>query len=183
MSSNIKVQRFCKHCGTEFTARTTVTNYCSLQCSRRAYKAKERNAKVEVSNKETLQIKTKPIEQIKAKDFLTVSDAAVLLSSSRRTIYRLIENNTIKAINLSQRKTLIRRSDIDKLFEQPQPPQSPPKVVEYKISDCYTIAEVQHKFGISDRTLNNITKRNHVPKLKKGKFTYVPKEIIDKLLS
>jgi excisionase family DNA binding protein len=185
MSSNIKVQRFCKQCGTEFTARTTVTNYCSLQCSRKAYKAKERAVKVDASNKETLQIRIKPIEQIKAKDFLTVNDAAALLSSSRRTIYRLIENNTIKAINLSQRKTLIRRSDIDKLFEQPQPTvtQSPPKLVEYHISDCYTIMEVQHKFGISDSALNNITKRNHVPKLKRGKFTYVPKVIIDKLLS
>lgn len=183
MSSNIKVQRFCKHCGTEFTARTTVTNYCSLPCSRKAYKERERNIKVEASNKETLKIRTKPIEVIKAKDFLTVNDVAALLSTSRRTIYRMIENQTIKAVNLSQRKTLVRRSDIDKLFEQPQPPQSPPKLVEYHISDCYTIMEVQHKFGISDSALNNITKRNHVPKLKKGKFTYVPKVIIDKLLS
>lgn len=183
MSSNIKVQRFCKYCGSEFTARTTVTNYCSLPCSRKAYKAKERAVKVEASNKETLQIRIKPIEQIKAKDFLTVSDAAALLSTSRRTLYRLIENNTINAINLSQRKTLIRRSDIDKLFEQPKPPQKPPQLTKYNIEDCYTITEVQNKFGISDSALTNITKRNHVPKIRKGKFTYVPKVIIDKLLS
>ncbi|GAB2629989.1 helix-turn-helix domain-containing protein [Emticicia sediminis] len=186
MSSNIKVQRICQQCGNEFTALTTATAYCSKQCNSKAYKAKIRAGKVEVSNKETKQIKNKPIEELKAKEFLSVRDVSKLIGCSVRTIYYHIENGNIKAVNIGQRITRIRRSDIDKLFEQPQPPQppqSPPKLVEYHISDCYTIMEVQHKFGISDSALNNITKRNHVPKLKRGKFTYVPKVIIDKLLS
>lgn len=188
MSSNIKVQRICKQCGNEFTALTTTTAYCSKQCNTKDYKAKLRAGKVEVSNKETKQIKNKPIEELKAKEFLSVREVAKLIGCSVRTIYYHIENGNIKAVNIGQRITRVRRSDIDKLFEQISPnvakvDQSPSKSIEYHIADCYTVMEVQHKFGISDSALNNITKRNHIPKLKNGKFTYVPKVIIDKLLS
>lgn len=116
MSSNIKVQRVCQHCGKEFIARTTVTQYCGDDCAKRAYKARQRAAKVETSNTETQLIKAKPLERIKAKEFLTVRDVATLLNSSNRTVYRLIEQGNIKAVNISLRKTLVRRSEIDKLF-------------------------------------------------------------------
>ena len=117
MSSNIRIQRICNFCNTEFTARTTVTQFCSDNCSKRAYKERQRIVKIEKSNNETLLIKTNLIEEIKAKEFLTVRDVSKLLNSSLRTTYRLIENGNIKAVNLSERKTLIRRSDIDKLFD------------------------------------------------------------------
>ena len=45
MSSNIAIQRICQHCGKEFTARTTVTQYCSDDCAKRAYKARIKAAK------------------------------------------------------------------------------------------------------------------------------------------
>ena len=73
MSSNIKIQRICQCCGREFTARTSVTKFCSLKCASKAYKAKLRNDKIEVSDKEVQLIKTKPVEILKAKEFLTVS--------------------------------------------------------------------------------------------------------------
>ncbi len=117
MSSNIKVQRICQHCGNEFTARTTVTKYCSDQCAKRAYKARIRANKVKVSNKETLSIKTKPIEELKAKEFLTVREVSLLLNCSIRSVYYYIESGKLKAVNLAQRTTRIKRSDIDKLFE------------------------------------------------------------------
>ena len=116
MSSNIKIQRICQHCGNEFTARTTVTQYCGDDCAKRAYKARQRAAKVELSNKETQQIKAKPLKELKAKEFLTVRDVATLLNSSIRTAYRLIEQGNIRAVNISQRKTLVKRSEIDNLF-------------------------------------------------------------------
>jgi len=116
MSSNVKVQRICQHCGKEFTARTTVTQYCSDNCAKRAYKLKIMAAKVEVSNKETLKIKTKPIEELKAKEFLTVRDVAILLNCSVRSVYYYIETGKIKAVNLAQRITRIKRSEIDNLF-------------------------------------------------------------------
>lgn len=182
MSSNIKVQRICKQCGKEFTALTTTTNYCSHKCNSKAYKAKVRASKIEVSDKETKQIKTKPIEDLKAKEFLSVRDVAKLIGCSVRTIYYHIENGNLKAVNIGQRITRIKRSDIDKLFEQPKPVNNPPQTIEYNIADCYTIKEILQKFQISDSALNNIIERNSIPKLKKGWFTYVPKGIIDGLL-
>ncbi len=117
MSSNIHVQRICQHCGKEFTARTTTTQYCTHRCNSAAYKQKVRAGKVEKSNQETQRIKDRPIEELKAKEFLTVREFATLLNCSVRSAYYYIENGTIKAVNLGQRITRIKRSEIDKLFE------------------------------------------------------------------
>lgn len=116
MSSNIKVQRICQYCGKEFTARTTKTQFCGDNCAKRAYKARLRNAKIQVSNIETKKIKEKPITEIKSKEFLTIKDVAILLNCSTRTAYRLTKQGTIKSIRLTERKTLVKRTEIDKLF-------------------------------------------------------------------
>ena len=183
MSSNIKVQRICQHCGTEFTARTTVTKYCSHRCGSAANKALKRAEKVQKSNTETKQIKTKPIEELKAKEFLTVREVARLLNCSVRSAYYYIESGTIKAVNLGQRITRVKRSEIDKLFEQPQPEQPKPEIKQFDITDCYTINEVLEKYSISETALHNLIKRESIPKIKKGWYAYVPKPIIDKYLS
>jgi excisionase family DNA binding protein len=117
MSSKIEVKRICQHCGNEFTARTTVTRFCSHRCNSAAYKAKKGIDKVEQSNRETLQIKTQAIEELKAKEFLTVRELARLLNCSVRSAYYSIESGNIKAVNLGQRITRVKRSEIDKLFE------------------------------------------------------------------
>jgi excisionase family DNA binding protein len=183
MSSKIEVQRICQHCGNEFTARTTVTRFCSHRCASAAHKQKVRAGKVEKSNKQTQLIKTQPIEELKAKEFLTIREVARLLNCSVRSVYYYIEIGTIKAVNLGQRITRVKRSEIDKLFEQPQTVTTQPEQKQFDITDCYTITEVQNKYGISDNALNNIIKRNSIPKIKKGWFAYVPKTVIDKLLS
>jgi excisionase family DNA binding protein len=181
MSSNIEVQRICKHCGNEFLARTTTTLYCSKKCNSAAYKAKQRDDKVGKSNSDTLRIKTKPIEELQVKEFLTVKDVSILLNCSVRTAYYYINSGKIKAVNLAQRITRVKRSEIDKLFEQPQIDKNdvPP---QFEISDCYSLIEVQNKYGISESALQNLLKRNNIPKIKHGWFAYVPKTLIDKLL-
>jgi excisionase family DNA binding protein len=187
MSSNIKVQRICQYCGNDFTARTTTTLYCSHRCNSAAYKAKQRNVKVETSNKETLRIKTQPIEELKAKVYLTVRETAALLNCSVRTIYFYIGNGKIKAVNLSQRLTRIKRSEIDKLFEQAENEATQDEIklnqVKYEIAECLNLSEVSNKYGISGKALYEIIKRNNVPKIIKGKYTFVPKVIIDRLFN
>lgn len=183
MSSKIEVQRICQHCGNEFTARTTVTRFCSHRCASAAHKQKVRAGKVEQSNKQTQQIITQPIEELKAKEFLTVREVARLLNCSVRSAYYYIESGTIKAVNLGQRITRVKRSEIDKLFEQPQPVTPQPEQKQFDIADCYNLTEVQDKYGISETALQNLIKRNSIPKIKKGWFAYVPKTVIDKLLS
>ena len=118
MSSSITIQRICQYCSKEFTARTTVTKFCSLPCAGRAYKARKRAEKVEKSNDETLKVKNKPIEELKAKEFLSVKDLALLLGCSTRTAYRLIEKGKINAVNLSERLTRVKRSELNKIMER-----------------------------------------------------------------
>lgn len=182
MSSNIQVQRICKQCGNKFTARTTVTQYCGDACSKRAYKERIRLSKIEASNKETQIVRKQSIEELKVKEFLTVTQVSILIGCSRQNVYKLINSGKLRATNLLLKKTIVKRSDLDKLFEQSIRSTPQPEQKQFDISECYTITEVQNKFGISDKALHTIIKRNNIPKRKKGWYTYVPKTMIDKLL-
>lgn len=87
VSSNIRITRICLHCGKEFQARTTVTKTCSDNCAKRSYKARQRLAKVEVSNTQVAKIKAKSIDDLRQQEYLTVNESAILLRISRRTLY------------------------------------------------------------------------------------------------
>lgn len=117
MSSNIRIQRICEYCNNEFTARTTLTKYCSHTCNRKHYKAKVKQTKIDISNKKTKSKVNSTLDKIKVKEFLTVGEVAVLLNCSKRTIYRHINNGSIIAINLGNRLTRIKKSTLDNLFE------------------------------------------------------------------
>ena len=85
------------------------------------------------------------------------------------------------------KRTIIRRSDLEQLlFEQPRTvasqPEKQPEQKQFEITDCYALTEVQKKFGISSRALLELVKRNSIPRIKKGRFVYVPKTEIDKVL-
>jgi excisionase family DNA binding protein len=194
MSSNIKVKRVCRYCGEEFTARTTTTKFCSKSCNSRDYKARIKANKVQKSNNETEQIKTKPIEDLKAKEFLTVRDVAKLIGCSRQNVYKLINNGKLNATNILIKKTIVRRCDIDKLFIKPEYENyigmgkqinelyNWKQAGAFDIEDCYTMNEVMNKYSISEAGLQKLIKRESVPKIKKGWNTYFPKIIIDKIL-
>lgn len=181
MSSNIQIQRVCEFCGNEFTARTTVTKLCSAKCRKASYKARQRAGKIEKSNSETKRIKNKSNVELKEKEFLSVREVATLLGCSMRTAYRLINTGTLTGFNLAERMTRVKRSEINKLLEQPQ--KRKPTPTQYNVSECYSLSEIQNKYGISDKALYDTIKRNEIPKLKQGWFTYVPKVLIDKILS
>lgn len=184
MSSNIKITRICQHCGNAFEAKTTVTKFCSVQCARRAYKAGLKDKKIAASNKQVKSVRQAPMELLKAKEFLTVRDVATLLNSSRQTVYNLVNAGQIRAVNIKLKKTLIPRSEIDKLFALPEvKPAIPDIQKELKIEACYHMGEIQAKYNISEKALFDLIKRNNIPKLKMGKFAYVPKSKIDQLLN
>lgn len=182
MSSNIRIKRLCQHCGKEFTARTTVTKYCSDICSKRAYKQKIKEAKIEVSKEETKEIKAKSYPDLKDKEYLTVQQVAMLLNCSKQAIYEMINSKRLIAGKISERKTVVKRSEVDKLYELSIPERIfkvEPKKKVYKIENCYTIAEAEQISQMSSKALYDYLKRNNVPKMQEGKFVYVPKEFID----
>ena len=182
MSSNLRIQRICQYCGSEFTSKTTVTRTCSDKCAKKLYKQKQRNAKIEVSNQQTEQIVGKPMEELSAKAFLSVSETCKLLSMSRWTIWRAIKRNELNSAKIGKR-TLIRRLDIDRLFDAPLKQEIKTEPIQYTFTDCYRLKEVQSMYGISDKALYDLIERNDIPKIKDGIYAYVPKIIIDKLLS
>ena len=156
MSSNIKVQRICKFCGKEFTARTTVTQYCGDTCAKRAYKARKRAVGIDLSNVEYKVTVSKPIELLKAEEFLNVRQVARLIGCSRPTVYNLIKTGKLKAVNLLKKKTIIKRTEVDKLFEQPVDlgGELAPQTLPYLMFGFYTLTEVQVKYGVSGKALD-----------------------------
>jgi excisionase family DNA binding protein len=187
MSSNIEVQRICQHCGNDFTARTTTTLYCSHRCNSAAYKAKQRAVKLEQSNRETQRLKNQSIEQLNAKAFLSIAETCKLIGISRRTVYRMIERGELITGKAGTR-TIIRRSDLEQLlFEKPRTstlqPESQHERKQFDISECYTTEQVRGKYNISESGLRGLIIKHNIPKFRKGWFAYVPKTVIDNLLS
>jgi excisionase family DNA binding protein len=115
MSSKIEIIRVCEYCGNQFTARTTKTRFCSHTCNGKSYKERLKNEKIESSNRQSQKINI-PIEDLNKKEFLSVNQAAKLIGCSRQTFYNLINTGRVKAVNLKIKKTVVKRSEIDKLF-------------------------------------------------------------------
>jgi excisionase family DNA binding protein len=160
-------------------------------CNQRAYKALKRAEKVGKSNTETVKTKNQPIEQLKAKEFLSIEEVCQLVGISRRTVYRLFEQGDLNKIKVG-RRTLIRRSALNGLLsnkeagilEEPEhEPNDWRRARAFDISECYTLSEIQDKYKVSESTIQQLIKRYGIPKLKRGWYAYVPKHIIDELLA
>lgn len=117
MASNIRINRVCEQCGQTFEARTTVTRFCSDPCAKRAYKARQRQQRIEASDAETRQTLERDLVELQAKDFLSVEDVCRLFGVSRTTVWRLCKTGKLRSVKIG-RKRFIKRSAIDKLFEQ-----------------------------------------------------------------
>ena len=114
MSSNIRIEKVCQHCGKTFTAKTTVTQFCSDNCAKLSYKKRKREGKILTAIDQERQVNPfNPV--VKQKDFLSVEETCQLVGASRWTIYRLIDNGLLKAGKLG-RRTIIKRTEIDNLF-------------------------------------------------------------------
>jgi excisionase family DNA binding protein len=173
-------------CGNMFEAQKVSTLYCSHRCSSRHYKLKKKlelkkQAEAPIKNPELFRPKVKAmdIELIKEKEFLTVSELSVLFNCSRPTIYNLINRGKINANNIGYKKTLIRRSDIDKLFETPKQPK-PEKLTT---KDCYTMEQITDKFKVSRNTIYAYVSKHGIERIKENGTTYYSKFNIDNLFT
>jgi excisionase family DNA binding protein len=99
------------YCGEIFIAKTTVTKYCSDNCAKRAYKKRKRQEQLQ-----TIDASTLSGNNLQSKDFLSIQDTCKLLGTSRWTIYRMIDRKQLTAAKLG-RRTIIRRIEVDKLFQ------------------------------------------------------------------
>lgn len=74
----------------------------AISCAKKAYKERVRADKIGFSNSQTQRIRNKLIEDLKAKEFLTVYEVARLLSCSVCSAYYYIDKGTIKSVNLGK---------------------------------------------------------------------------------
>ena len=186
MSSNIRVKRICQHCGDEFIAKRTNTKYCSHKCNSTAYKLKIKNEKIQRSNNETDLIKTGKTDKAKdkiiqsdlsiQKEFLSVNEVAELIGCTRQSIYKMINSGRLKASNLLVKKTVIKRSEIDKMFEQTI--QAKLSESTFKKVECYYMEEISVLYGIASKTVYSVIKRYKIDKIQVGAFVYVLKKDI-----
>ncbi len=123
-ASTFKIFKQCQHCGNMFEAQKVSTACCSHKCSSARYKLKKRleiKGEIEATQNETKSIRPKATAVNKAllkdKEFLTAKELSTLFGCNVKTVYAMIQKGTIKASALSPRKTLIKRTDIDKIFE------------------------------------------------------------------
>ena len=178
-ASKYKIQRKCKVCGTLFYAKTVSSWYCSRNCTCAAYRIKKRDEKNEQKRKE----KASKIPD--DRPYISVAEAVALFGVSRNSLYRLINNGTIPAINMGQRLTRISRAHLEASFplieEQPKELPVTPASFKFDESDCYTIGQITEIYGVSESTVYKAIRKQSIPSCQRGNYVYVPKVEIDKL--
>ncbi len=184
--SKLKIPKICEYCERPFEAKTVTTRFCSPTCGNKSGKERKRQAKQAERKQTLLEQSAAKIAEMQTRPFLSISEATVLFGISKDTIRRLIKAGKIPAFNLGERLTRVSRIHLEAMFtavDLPEQPKEQPVKLQYEPSECYTIAEVSEKFGVSLSTVNNTIRRNSIPKRQVGRFVYVPKEQIDKIFS
>ena len=178
MSSNLKIKRICAWCGKEFIAQKTTTACCSKQCANALYKKRKRDEAIKTNNQIVRKkIEEKPIERIKDKPFLTITEVALYLGVTRPTVYSYIRRDELKVIRLGF-KYLLKKEDIDKLFNTPTEFHTPTKE-KAPITDFYTTVEVKEKYHINESWIFAIAKKHGIPRTFNRGKTYWSKKHID----
>ena len=175
-----KILKQCAICGKEFIPKTVNSIYCSDKCSDAAYRKKKAQQKQEEKQKAV----TDKISVDRL--YISVPEAIILFGIAKSTLYRLIRQGRIPAINLGTRLIRIERAAIEQMFSirqaTPSTKEKPTtKLYSLEPEDCYTIGEIIQKFGISESSVNKHIRKFSIPTRQIGKYVYAPKVEIDNL--
>ena len=110
----MEVKRICQWCGKPFIAQKTTTCYCSPQCSKRGYKHRIKERKMELRHIQEMQELRSSLEK---QEYFTFSQAARLMGVSRQYIYKLVKEDKLRASRISGRMALVRRADIELMLK------------------------------------------------------------------
>ena len=171
----MEVKRICQWCGKPFIAQKTTTNYCSPQCSKRGYKHRMKERRMElIQSQELLEVK----KMLENQEYFTFSQAAKLMGVSRQYIYKLVKENKLRASRISSRMSFIRRADIELLLKS-KPYERVMSKVEFDIAEYYTAEEIAKKYKVNTKWVWTYTRKHNVPKVKIRQFNYYSKKHID----
>ena len=186
----MEVKRICQWCGKPFMAKKTTTNYCSPQCSKRGYKHRMKERRMEMREfQEMMEVKNK----LESQEYFTFSQAAKLMGVSRQYVYKLVKEEKLRASRLSSRMSLIRRADIELMLKTKPYEVLRPKdefdVTEYytaeqiaefakyktddALTEWYTPEEIEKNYGMTRVAIRSHVYRNNIPSKKEhGQIFY-----------
>ena len=175
--SKLQIPKVCPQCGNTFLAKTIKTVYCSNECcwiARNEQRKRDRREKV--------------LKEIKGcgKEYITITEALKIFTTSRNTIRRLIQSNKVHYSRISPKKIFVSIQDLETLF--PLRPANTMKdnpkqnhIFDMSPEKCYTIGEVSVKFSISEKSVYKHIREFSIPMRQIGRYVYVPKVEINKI--
>ena len=189
--------RKCSHCGKVFVSNSGMQKYCSEECAEQAKETKKKRQRDFFRAVE-------PVMELQQQEYLTFSKAAILLGCTRQYVYKLVEQGKLPASRLSSRMALIRRSDIEKMFEanpynRVLPCSKPMSVVAMKaktaikknvrseqpadeVLEYYSGEEVMQTYKVQQSWLYASAKRHQIPMCRIAGRNYYSKKHIDAVL-
>ena len=193
--------RKCALCGREFVPNSGTQKYCSEECAEQAKEVKKKRQRDFLRAFE-------PVMELQQQEYLTFSKAAILLGCTRQYVYKLVEQRKLPASRLSSRMALVRKSDIEKLFEanpynrvlpytKPKKDTSKKKasVDEKKqkaqstssysdeVLEYYSGEEVKQIYKVKQSWLYASAKRHQIPMCRIAGRNYYSKKHIDAVFS
>lgn len=155
-----------------------LTQVCQLSLQRegktRAYYLLSKELSLKEQNEAT--------KDLEHREFFNPIEATKLLGISRATIYRYLADETIKAVQFKG-KTLIRRKDIDTLFENTTAYNKRLPKEKVPITEFYTTVEVKEKYNVVDSWIFVVAKKHNIPRTFNRGKTYWSKKHIDNYFS
>ena len=186
--------RKCALCGKVFVPNNGTQKYCSEECAEQAKETKKKRQRDFLRAFE-------PVMELQQQEYLTFSKAAILLGCTRQYVYKLVEQGKLPASRLSSRMALVRRSDIERMFEANPynrviPCSKPKKVVPKKsrtlskksiknkqptneVIEYYSGEEVMQTYKVKQSWLYASAKRHQIPMCRIAGRNYYSKKHID----
>ena len=186
--------RKCAYCGKVFTTNSGMQKYCSEECAEKAKESKKKRQRDFLRSVE-------PVMELQQQEYLTFSKAAILLGCTRQYVYKLVEQGKLPASRLSSRMALVRKSDIEKMFEanpynRVLPCSKPKKSVSKKMKspvkdkakeeratdevlEYYSGEEVKKIYKVKQSWLYASAKRHQIPMCRIAGRNYYSKNHID----
>ena len=191
----MKPTRKCEFCGKAFVLRSGMQKYCSEECQAEAKRIRKKRQQDLINGIE-------PIMDLQCQEYLTFSKAAVLMGCTRQYVYKLVANGKLKASRLSSRMAFVRKSDIEKMFENnpykraipcgkgktsnkpkfgKKAERQEPTIgkEENEVLDYYSGEEVMSLYKVKKSWLYTSAKRNQIPMCRIAGKNYYSKRHID----
>lgn len=171
----MEVRKICQWCGKPFIAKKTTTCYGSHQCSNLGYKERIRERKRQMRKMQEL---LQPKQAAEGQDFFSFAQAAKLMGVTRQYVYKLVKESKLRASRISEKKSLIRRADIELMLKTKPYERIVPKD-DFDMSEYYTAEEIAERYKVNAKWVWTYTRQHKIPKVKVRQFNYYSKKHID----